>query len=356
MKQVKLCVEILDESNNLLAPPAYSKTISDHTDANLGPLEFVEAAPLKGCTRGSGKVIMTSDKQLPKDIEPFFEIWNDLHGWVADHTLLKQPDSFKRGTGNWISFPLPSQQKDISKLNLRLRVRCIGKQEQRISNFFNFKYFQHKHGCQFCDDSDSVMEKAPNGKQRKPPQETQNLASKALKNLTIKKPQTGLLENTWTLPDVSQNDLDIFLLNQDAGVEDAPVKRMKPSQKIKTSTGKTAKIITNTLQTTEIPDLSQNNLDKIIMSQEEMDRILMPPPAYVPDFHILQPQEILSGREDEDDCQMMTANVTCSIQEIPNTAFKREDEDDCQMMTASVACSIQEFANTAFEDTWTLDF
>ena len=386
IKQVKLCVEVWDESNNLLAK-SYSKTISDYTDVNLGPLELLESAPLKGCTRGSGNVIMISDKKLPKDIEPFFETWNDKEGWVADDPLLKQPNSFKIGSGNWISFTLPSQQNGITQQKLKVGVRCLGEEDKRTSNFFNFKYFQHEEDCNFCDCSNTVMEKVMTGKRRKPPKETKATIDDTPKNLTKKKPQAGGIEDIWgpSFPDLSQNDLDVVLMHQDTAMEKASTgKRRKPPQETKTRIDETPKNLTKKkpkrgeiedIWGPSFPDLSQNDLDVVLMNQDkvmeklptgikrklpqeretsiaktpnifkemkpqrespdlsqnyqriilmgqhEIESIVMPPPIYLPAFVTLQPQDVSTMSQDQNDYNLMPASVTYSIQEIPNNAY-----------------------------------
>ena len=146
MKQVRLKVDLMDfNTKQMIASSLSSEAFCDYTNSSFGPLDLVDVSPLKSCMRGKEKVIILSERTLPKDVEPIFQIWCGKSQMkdLEKHLVQPKPTSYKIRPLS-ISFTTPSQNKgldqlDLDTLKLKLVVRRI--EDQKISNSFTFKYF-----------------------------------------------------------------------------------------------------------------------------------------------------------------------------------------------------------------------
>ena len=99
--------------------------------------------------RGKEKVIILSERTLPKDVEPIFQIWSGKTQMkdLEKHLVQPEPSSVKIRPFS-ISFTTPSQNKgldqlDLNTLQLKLVVRRI--EDQKISKYFIFLGFTRRY-------------------------------------------------------------------------------------------------------------------------------------------------------------------------------------------------------------------
>jgi len=154
MKQVKLKVDFTDhQTDELIAFNISEETIGDYTNKHIGPLDLADANPLKSCMQGGRKVIIVSEQNLPKGVEPMFQIWSggiertDLEKYITQPSDIQvRPDS--------IIFLTPPQLQlpsiDCKNLTLTLAVRRT--EDGHISDKkFPFHYEHHNlDECYFC--------------------------------------------------------------------------------------------------------------------------------------------------------------------------------------------------------------
>ena len=120
---------------------------------HIGPLDLVDASPLKSCMKGGRKIIIASDQKLPKDVAPFFQIWSGDIERTDLEQFITQPSDFQLKLDS-IIFLAPAQNNfeklDWHNLSLKLAVRRIG--DNHISNKkFIFHYVPHNiTSCMFC--------------------------------------------------------------------------------------------------------------------------------------------------------------------------------------------------------------
>jgi len=160
MKQIKLKVDFRDLfTNELVASCETVDPIYDYRNMHIGPLDLVDATPLKTCMEGGRKSVIVSEQTLPKDVQPIFQIWqgdiqrNDLEGY------LNQPHDVQVRQ-NSIIFIAPPQYSlngiDWTKFTLKLAVRRHSDKYISTKNF-TFRYVPHRsQSCMYCSDTVNV--------------------------------------------------------------------------------------------------------------------------------------------------------------------------------------------------------
>jgi len=154
MKQVRLKVDFTDyETNQPIASTISEDTISDYTNKHIGPLELATATPLKSCMEGGRKVIIVSEQNLPKNVEPIFQIWSgDIERRDLQRYITQPSDVQVRADS--IIFLTPPQDLlsglDLKNLTLTLAVKRT--EDGHISNKkFVFHYENHEvENCLYC--------------------------------------------------------------------------------------------------------------------------------------------------------------------------------------------------------------
>ena len=77
----------------MLIYSAISPSICDTASKEHGAMDFVEASPLRGCSKGGRKVLMVAENQIAKDVEPVFLLY-DQNGERLEEMedILTQPN------------------------------------------------------------------------------------------------------------------------------------------------------------------------------------------------------------------------------------------------------------------------
>lgn len=159
LKRVRLKVDFLSETVDLSV--VSRQTIVDSGNKDIGAMDFVDAGPLRSCTKGNRLVVVASEYVLSKDIVPMFQVYSlDQDGLQMVHRpdlelRLRQPSEFEvRNTMILLTTP-PQPDLDTvlaapgAVMKLAVRRRGDG---YICSKKFDFSYEPHTEGnCLHCD-------------------------------------------------------------------------------------------------------------------------------------------------------------------------------------------------------------
>jgi len=164
IKKLKLKVEIFSLETNMLIYSAISPSICDTASKEHGAMDFVEASPLRGCSKGGRKVLMVAENQIAKDVEPVFLLY-DQNGERLEEMedILTQPNderfpdaknvSVMKETIIFITPPQPNIEM-IMRNGWRIKLAGLRKSDGFVSTKkFNFNYMpdDYYEPCIFCE-------------------------------------------------------------------------------------------------------------------------------------------------------------------------------------------------------------
>jgi len=104
IKKLRIKAEIYSLDTNLLLCSGQSSAVSDTASKEHGALDFAIATPLRSCSKGGRKVLMVSEGQIARDVEPKFLLYdqNDRRLEEMDHILIQPNDSRNPSAKNTI--------------------------------------------------------------------------------------------------------------------------------------------------------------------------------------------------------------------------------------------------------------
>ena len=164
IKKLKLKVEIFNLETNMLIHSAISPSICDTASKEHGAMDFAEASPLRGCSKGGRKVLMVAENQIAKDVEPVFLLY-DQNGQRLEEMedILTQPNderfpdaknvSVMKETIIFITPPQPNIEM-VMRNGWTIKLAGLRKSDGFVSTKkFNFNYMpdDYYEPCIFCE-------------------------------------------------------------------------------------------------------------------------------------------------------------------------------------------------------------